>query len=66
MSNETIKTINKFNECLEHREDLTDDEIKFITYFNLELAKSIIEDLGRKDASSLARIILAALHISER
>ena len=58
MLNQIINTCQKFNDCIEHRGNLSHDEIEFVTYFNLELVKSIIEDLDCNNAKSIAKIIL--------
>ena len=39
----------------------TKDDWDFITYFNLELAKSIILDMDSNNAREIAKIILATV-----
>lgn len=58
-----IGTCQKFNECLEHRGHghLTRDDIEFLSYFELELAKSIIEELDYHNAKKVAKIILSVV-----
>ena len=60
MLNKIINACQKFNECVKHRSNLNDDEIEFLTYFNIELAKSIIKDMDSHNAKQIAKIILAA------
>lgn len=53
-----IKTCNKFNTALEHKNNPTDEEIIILQYLNIDLAKSIIEDLDSHNAKCIAKIIL--------
>jgi len=56
-----IETCNKFNAALEHKNDPTDKEIATLQYFNIDLAKSIIEDLDFHNAKCIAKIILGCV-----
>lgn len=53
-----IETCNKFNTALEHKSDPTEEEVMTLQYLNIDLAKSIIEDLDSHNAKSIAKIIL--------
>ena len=50
MLNKIIETCQKFNIAIEHRGYPTDEEIDVLEYFNLELAKSIIQDIDQNNA----------------
>lgn len=58
-----IETCNKFNTAVEHKCNLTDEDIMILQYFDIDLAKSIIHDLDSHNAKCIANIILA--HINE-
>ena len=60
MLNKIINTCQKFNTAIEHRHNPTNEEKDIIQYFNIELAKSIIEDMDSHNAKQIAKIILAA------
>lgn len=53
-----IETCNKFNAALEHNYDPTEEELMTLQYLNIDLAKSIIEDLDSHNAKCIAKIIL--------
>ena len=53
-----IETCNKFNTALEHKSDPTEEEVMTLQYLNIDLAKSIIEDLDSHNAKCIAKIIL--------
>lgn len=52
-----IETCNKFNAAIEHKSDPT-EEVMTLQYLNIDLAKSIIEDLDSHNAKCIAKIIL--------
>lgn len=58
MLSKIINACQKFNVCVEHRSNPSDEEIDFLTYFNLELAKSIIQDMDKNNARQIAKVIL--------
>lgn len=45
-----IETCNKFNAAIEHKSDPTEEEVMTLQYLNIDLAKSIIEDLDSHNA----------------
>lgn len=53
-----IETCSKFNTALEHRSNPTEEEEMILQYLNIDLAKSIIEDLDSHNAKCIAKIIL--------
>lgn len=57
-----INTCNKFNVALEHSnspiEDLPTEDDMALNYLELDLAKSIIEDIDSHNAKRVAKIIL--------
>lgn len=53
-----IETCNKFSTAVEHNYDPTEEEIMTLQYLNIDLAKSIIEDLNSHNAKCIAKIIL--------
>lgn len=53
-----IETCNKFNTALEHKYDPTDEEVMTLEYLNIDLVKSIINDLDSHNAKCIAKIIL--------
>lgn len=53
-----IETCNKFNTAFEHKSDPTEEEVMTLQYLNINLAKSIIEDLDSHNAKCIAKIIL--------
>ena len=53
-----IKTCNNFSSALAHRCDPTEEEKMALNYLNIDLAKSIIEDLDENNAKHIAEIIL--------
>lgn len=53
-----IETCNKFNAAIEHKSDPTEEEVMTLQYLNIDLAKSIIEDLDSHNAKCIAKIIL--------
>ena len=62
MLNKIINTCQKFNKCVElarNGNDLTDEEYEFVDYFNIELAKSILQDMGHDNAKQIAKTILS-------
>ena len=58
MLDKIINTCQKFNTCAEHRLNPNDEEVEFLTYFNLELAKCIIQDMDENNARQIAKVIL--------
>ena len=54
-----IKTCNEFDTAVKHRFNLSEDELLTLQYLNIDLAKSIIQDLDENNASHIAKIILA-------
>lgn len=54
-----IKTCNKFDTTVKHRFNLSEDELLALRYLNIDLAKSIIQDLDENNAKNIAKIILA-------
>lgn len=58
MFNNIIEICNKFNIALEHRGDPTEEEEDILQYFNLDLAKAIIQDIDGNNARQVAKIIL--------
>ncbi len=61
MFNNIIETCNKFNIAFEHRNDPSDEDINVLENLNLNLAKSIIQDMDEYNAKSIAKIILASI-----
>ena len=55
-----INTCNKFNDLIPYLGSLTKDDNTFLYNFNIELAKSIINDMDEHNARQIAKIILAA------
>lgn len=53
-----IKTCNDFDTAVKHRFNISDDEMMSLQYLNIDLAKSIIQDLDENNANHIARIIL--------
>ena len=53
-----IKTCNNFSSALEHRCNPTEEERMVLNYLNIDLAKSIIEDLDENNTRSIIGIIL--------
>lgn len=55
-----IKACQDYNTAFEHNGDgsITDTEADRIEYFNIDLAKSIIQDLDARNATNVAQIIL--------
>ena len=47
-----------FNTALEHRGNPTNEEEDILQYLNLDLAKSIIQDIDENNAKHVAKIIL--------
>lgn len=58
MLNKIINTCQKFNTAVEHRSNPTDEEKDILQYLNLNLAKSIIQDIDTNNARHVANIIL--------
>lgn len=58
MLNKIINTCQKFNIAVEHRGNPTDEEKNILEYFNLELAKAMIQDIDTNNAKHVAKIIL--------
>lgn len=56
-----IETCNKFNAAVERRTDPTDEDKMTLAYLNLDLAKSLVEDLDSHNAKCIAKIILGYL-----
>lgn len=54
---ETIQTIDKFYSLL-GKEDFAKSEEQFLCNFELELAKSILNEFNNKSAYKLAKILL--------
>lgn len=54
-----INTCNKFNDLIPFLGHLSDEENTFLYNFNIELAKSIINDMDKHNARQIAKIILA-------
>lgn len=54
-----IKTCNKFDTAVKHRFNISEDELLALRYLNIDLAKSIIQDLDENNAKNIAKIILA-------
>lgn len=56
-----IKACQDCNTAFEHNSDgsITDTEADRIEYFNIDLAKSIIQNLGKDNARQIAKVILA-------
>ena len=61
MLNKIIETCNKFNTAIEHRCEPTDEEKDILQYFNLELSKTIIQDIDENNAKHVAKIILSVV-----
>ena len=61
----TIEVINKYYSLI-GSENPTQEEKEFIWYFELELAKSIIQDFGDNSANKLANILLSSTNKEER
>ena len=63
MFEKIIKTCNEYEPCYKRSmsKEHTKDDWDFITYFNLELAKSLILDLDSNNAREVAKIILATV-----
>lgn len=55
-----INTCNKFNDLAPRLGYLSDEDNTFLYNFNIELAKSIINDMDPHNARQIAKIILAA------
>lgn len=55
-----IKACQDCNTAFEHNSDgsITDTEADRIEYFNIDLAKSIIQDLDARNVTNVAQIIL--------
>lgn len=64
MLNKIINTCQKFNVAHEHlndydnKDDPSQEELDILQYLNLELAKSIIQDIDENNAKHVAKIIL--------
>lgn len=58
MLSKIINACQKFNTCVENRSNPSDEEVEFLTYFNLELAKCIIQDMDENNARQIAKVIL--------
>lgn len=56
-----IETCNKFNTAVERRTTPEDEDKMILSYFNIDLAKSIIEDADSHNAKCIAKIILGYL-----
>lgn len=56
-----IKACQDCNTAFEHNSDgsITDTEADRIEYFNIDLAKSIVQELGKDNARQVAKVILA-------
>ena len=61
MLNKIINTCQKFNTAIEHRSGLTNEEEEILQYFNLDLAKAIIQDIDENNAKQIAKIILGSV-----
>lgn len=61
MFNNIIETCNKFNIAFGHRNDPSDEDINVLENLNLNLAKSIIQDMDEHNAKNIAKIILASI-----
>ncbi len=68
MINNRLPNISKFckqyNECLDIASTgakLSEEQINFLSYYNIELAKSILFDMHESNAEQIANIILAAI-----
>lgn len=60
MINKIINCCNQYNNFIEHSNNPSKDEVSFIENYEINFAKSIIEDLGSDNAKRIAKIILAA------
>lgn len=58
MLSKIINACQKFNTCVENRLNPSDEEVEFLTYFNIELAKCIIRDMDENNARQIAKVIL--------
>ena len=72
MINNRLPNISKFckqyNECLDitsSGEELTKEQINFLSCYNIELAKSIILDMHESNAEQIANIILASIDFNK-
>lgn len=60
MMKNIIDTCNKFNDLIPYLGSLSDEDNTFLYNFNIELSKSIINDMDKNNARQIAKIILAA------
>lgn len=58
MLNNIINTCQNFNKAFDNRWKPTSEDVDTLEYFNLDLAKSIIQDLDDTNAERIAKIIL--------
>lgn len=58
MENKIIMACEKYDCCAHPSRDWTAEELDILDYFNLDLAKSIVQELGKDDARQVAKIIL--------
>lgn len=58
MLNNIINTFQNFNKAFDNRWKPTNEDVDTLEYFNLDLAKSIIQDLDDTNAERIAKIIL--------
>lgn len=72
MINNRLTTISKF--CKQYNEyldiassgaELTEEQINFLSCYNIELAKSIILDMHEPNAEQIANIILASIDFNK-
>lgn len=61
MINKIINCCNQYNNFIEHSDNPSQEEVMFIENYEIDFAKSIIEDLGSDNAEKIAKIILAVV-----
>lgn len=61
MINKIITCCNQYNNFIERSDNPSQEEVSFIENYEINFAKSIIEDLGSDNAEKIAKIILAVV-----
>lgn len=61
MENKIIIACEKYDHCAHPPRDWTAEELDILDYFNLDLAKSIVQELGKDNARQVAKVILGVV-----
>ena len=61
MENKIIMACEKYDRCAHPARDWTAEELDILDYFNLDLAKSIVQELGKDNARQVAKVILGVV-----